>query len=79
MQWASSAEVLTQAVLNNNVNPTRKSVWEHPITVAFTKDWGVAATPYRDVIEEIREYAAIRWTSLPENAQIGDLCLSIHC
>lgn len=72
IKWASSTEILAETVPAHNVNPPRESVWNHPDVIEFTEDWGVDETPYRDVIEEVWEYAEVRWTPLPITPEIGD-------
>ncbi len=72
MKWASSTDVLVATVPNKNILPPRKSVWNHPVTIDYTGDWGVEETPYREVVNEMRENARVRWTPLPKTPRIGD-------
>ncbi|MEN6560792.1 MAG: sugar ABC transporter substrate-binding protein [Acidobacteriota bacterium] len=66
MLWATSREQLLSTALHGNMNPTRRSVWEHPEVRRITDRWA----GYREVVDEnITENAAIQWT--PQRAFIA--------
>ena len=72
IRWASSKDVLLATVPEKNILPPRKSVWNHPVTINYTEDWGVDETPYREVVNEMRKKAKVRWTPLPITPRVGD-------
>ena len=70
MRWALSKDILLRTIPYENINPTRKSVWNDPVTIEFT-NW--ADGEYRRTAELLlAEYARIYWTPNPQFARIGD-------
>ena len=68
--WATSKDILLRTVPYENINPTRKSVWNDPKTIEMT-DW--ADGEYRRTAETLlSKYARIRWTPTVHATQIGD-------
>lgn len=70
IQWATSKEMLTAAIADGNMNPTRISVAESPEMAKVTKEWG----DYNKVWQQIlAEYAA--WPYAPSGTwpEVGDL------
>jgi multiple sugar transport system substrate-binding protein len=70
LAWATSKDVLQRTVPYENINPTRKSVWEDPKTVEAT-NWDQGE--YRRTAQLLlSEYARIRWTPSTYVTQAGD-------
>jgi multiple sugar transport system substrate-binding protein len=70
LAWATSKELLQRTVPYENINPTRKSVWQDPKTVEVT-NW--AQGEYRRTAEQLlSKYAKIRWTPSIYVTQAGD-------
>lgn len=70
LTWATSKSMLQKMVPLENINPTRRSVWNDPQTVTFT-DWGNGE--YRETAEALLEsFAEIQWTPTVHATQIGD-------
>ena len=70
LAWATSKEMLQRTVPYENINPTRKSVWEDPRTVEAT-NW--AGGEYRRTAQLLlSKYARIRWTPSTYVTQAGD-------
>jgi multiple sugar transport system substrate-binding protein len=67
MQWSTSKDVMLQAAINGNMDPPRRSSWNAPEVVKMTRDWGS-----RDVVEEVMQYAKIRFTPNPLTPAAGD-------
>ena len=71
LSWATSKEILLRAVPYQNINPTRRSVWNDPATVAMMAPW--ADGEYRSTAEQmLTEYAEVRWRPNPQITQVGD-------
>jgi multiple sugar transport system substrate-binding protein len=70
LAWATSKEMLQRTVPYENINPTRRSVWENPKTVEAT-NW--AGGEYRRTAQLLlSKYARIRWTPSTYVTQAGD-------
>ena len=70
LAWATSQEMLQRTVPHENINPTRRSVWEDPKTVEAT-NW--AQGEYRRTAQLLlSKYARIRWTPSTYVTQAGD-------
>jgi multiple sugar transport system substrate-binding protein len=70
LAWATSRDILQRTVPYENINPTRRSVWEDPATVAAT-DWDQGE--YRRTARLLlTDYARIRWTPSTYVTQAGD-------
>jgi multiple sugar transport system substrate-binding protein len=67
MQWSTSKEVMLQAAINGNMDPPRQSSWNAPEVVRMTEEWGS-----RSVVEEVMQYAQIRFTPHPLTPAAGD-------
>jgi multiple sugar transport system substrate-binding protein len=85
MAWATSAQFLTRAALQGNMNPTRRSTWADPEFAARARQWhefpevaiqlvgdlgNVLVTPAVNYIEVAR-----RWTRALREAYQGDSSL----
>ncbi|MGC0250573.1 ABC transporter substrate-binding protein [Pseudactinotalea sp. Z1748] len=65
MQWATSKEVMTEAIDHGNMNPTRVSVAEGPEMSAATEDWGDYNEVWQEILHEYAEWAyspSATWT-----------------
>ena len=51
IEWASSSEFLLRSVFEGNMNPTRRSVWDHPRFAEHVAGWGDFAAVARDLVE----------------------------
>jgi multiple sugar transport system substrate-binding protein len=70
LAWATSRDVLQRTVPYENINPTRRSVWEDPKTVEAT-NWDQGE--YRRTAQLLlSKYARIRWTPSTYVTQAGD-------
>ncbi|MCC9144492.1 MULTISPECIES: sugar ABC transporter substrate-binding protein [unclassified Arthrobacter] len=70
IQWATSKEMLTQAIGDGNMNPTRVSVAESPEMAAATEGWD----DYNAVWQEIlAEHAAWQYAPSSTWPEVGDL------
>jgi len=70
LAWATSKDVLQRTVPYENINPTRRSVWEDPVTVEAT-NWDQGE--YRRTAQLLlSKYARIRWTPSTYVTQAGD-------
>jgi multiple sugar transport system substrate-binding protein len=68
IQWATSKEVLLQSALAGNLDPVRRSVWEHPDVVAMTSKWDNGN--WRKVVTDMLEkYAA--WYPTPQTELVA--------
>jgi len=70
LAWATSKDMLQRTVPYENINPTRRSVWEDPKTVEAT-NWDRGE--YRRTAQLLlSKYARIRWTPSTYVTQAGD-------
>lgn len=70
IQWATSKEMLTNAIADGNMNPTRVSVAESPEMEAATKGWG----DYNKVWKEIlSDHAAWQYSPSATWPEVGDI------
>ena len=67
IQWSTSKEVMLQAAINGNMDPPRKSSWNAPEVAKLTNEWGS-----RDIVEEVMQFAKIRFTPHPLAPAAGD-------
>lgn len=67
IQWSTSRDVMLQAAVNGNMDPPRKSSWNAPEVVALTNEWGSRA-----IVEEVMQFAKIRFTPHPLAPAAGD-------
>lgn len=68
IQWATSKEVLLRSALAGNLDPVRRSVWEHPDVVAMTSKWDNGN--WRKVVTDMLEkYAA--WYPTPQTELVA--------
>ncbi len=79
--WAASKAFLLRSAGEGNMNPTRRSTWDHPSFQALTASWGDFATVSRQLVDEhatvlvtptphYREIA-LRWTEALREAYLG--------
>ena len=70
LAWSTSKEMLQRTVPFENINPTRRSVWDDPKTVEAT-NWN--GGEYRRTAQLLlSKYARIRWTPSTYVTQAGD-------
>jgi multiple sugar transport system substrate-binding protein len=70
IQWATSKELLTTAIGNGNMNPTRVSVADSPEMAEATKNWG----DYNKVWKEIlADYASWPYSPSATWTEVGDI------
>ena len=70
LAWVTSKDILQRTVRYENINPTRKSVWNDPATQQFM-NW--AGGEYRRTAEALlTDVARIRWTPTIHATHIGD-------
>jgi len=67
IQWSTSKDVMLKAAINGNMDPPRKSSWNAPEVVKLTNEWGS-----RPIVEEVMQYAKIRFTPHPLAPAAGD-------
>ncbi|RJN32610.1 ABC transporter substrate-binding protein [Nesterenkonia natronophila] len=70
MQWATSQEVMTEAIDLGNMNPTRISVGEGPEMEAATEDWGDYNEVWQEILHEHAEWAYTPAALWPEAGDI---------
>ena len=68
--WATSKDILLRTVSYENINPTRQSVWNNPLTIEYT-NWANGEY-WRTAELLLTKYAKIRWTPNPQITQVGD-------
>ena len=68
IQWVTSKEILLKSALYGNLDPVRKSVWEHPDVVKMTEAWG-GGTWRKVVTQMLEKYAA--WRPTPQTELIA--------
>ncbi len=70
IQWATSKELMTSAIANGNMNPTRVSVADSPEMAEATKDWGDYNKVWKEILDK---YAS--WAYAPSGAwtEVGDI------
>jgi multiple sugar transport system substrate-binding protein len=70
IQWATSKELLTKAIAEGNMNPTRMSVADSPEMAAATEGWG----DYNQVWKEIlADHAAWQYSPSATWTEVGDI------
>ncbi len=70
IQWATSKELLTKAIAEGNMNPTRISVADSPEMAAATEGWG----DYNQVWKEIlADHAAWQYSPSATWTEVGDI------
>lgn len=70
IQWATSKELLTKAIAEGNMNPTRISVADSPEMAAATESWG----DYNQVWKEIlADHAAWQYSPSATWTEVGDI------
>lgn len=68
IQWVTGKEALLKSTLAGNLDPVRKSVWEHPDVVAMTSSWDNGN--WRNVVSQMLErYAA--WYPTPQTELVA--------
>ncbi|KJQ54507.1 ABC transporter substrate-binding protein [Microbacterium sp. SA39] len=70
IQWATSKELLTTAISNGNMNPTRVSVADSPEMAAATEGWGDYNTVWKEILAD---HAS--WPYAPSSTwtEVGDI------
>jgi len=68
IQWVTSKEILLKSALYGNLDPVRKSVWNHPDVVKMVSKWD--GGNWRKVVtENLEKYAA--WRPSPQTELVG--------
>ena len=81
MQWATSSQFLTEAALQGNMNPTRRSTWADPGFAARASQWHGFPAVAMELVDELAEVrvtpavnyieVARRWTRALREAYQG--------
>ncbi|WP_309082140.1 sugar ABC transporter substrate-binding protein [Zhihengliuella sp.] len=70
IQWATSKEMLTNAIADGNMNPTRVSVAESEEMAAATAEWGDYNQVWQEILSEYAEWPYAPSATWPE---VGDI------
>ncbi|GAA3697905.1 extracellular solute-binding protein [Zhihengliuella alba] len=70
IQWATSKEMLTNAIADGNMNPTRVSVAESDEMAAATAEWGDYNEVWQEILSDYAEWPYAPSATWPE---VGDI------